>query len=220
MMDGLALGWPDTGQPTLIRARAASRLITPPTLEPLTVDEGKLWAGFDWPAGDPREPLMATVIASARAHLEQETGRAFFTQTRDALFMPPDPIGDGRALVILPGRCHPVQQIVSLTWVDPTGMTQVIDPSWYAVDPGSGLLQLASGQSWPMAPVTVRVIAGWATVADLTAAEPRLMHLVGRLVAHNMTLARDVAVEVRGSVLEIPIGFADELQPYRQETLA
>jgi len=67
--------------------------------------------------------------------------------------------------------------------------------------------------------VLIRVVVGWPTVADLTADEPRLVHLVGRLTAHNMTLGRDHALS--GTiVVEVPMGYADEIQPFRPETLA
>ena len=183
----------------VVRALSYSRLITPPTEEPLTLDEGKLWAGFDWPASDPREALMTTIIAASRAHLEEETGIAFLTQTRECYFY----AQSGRFL-ILPPKCHPIQSVTALTWIDGDGVTQPIDPTWYSVDPGTGYLTLGSGFAWPSQLITARVVAGWPTVGELAALEPRLIHLVGRLVAHNMTLARDLAVEMRGTVIQSP----------------
>jgi uncharacterized phiE125 gp8 family phage protein len=190
-----------------------SRLITPPAVEPLTLEEGKLWCGFDWPADDPREPLLTTVIAASRAQVEEDTGFALLTQTRET---PAEGAAD--TVVVLPTKCHPVQSVVSMTWVDAAGTVQTIDPAWYSVTPGTGLILLAAGHVWPTA-LLIRVVVGWPTAADLTADEPRLVHLVGRLVAHNMTLGRDHAIS--GTiVVEVPMGYADEVQPFRPETLA
>jgi hypothetical protein len=198
----------------IVFAGPRSRLITPPAVEPLTLEEAKIWCGFDWPPGDPREPLLQTVIAASRAQVEEDTGFAFLTQAREVYVA-----ASAGVVVVMPSKCHPVQRVVSMTWVDAAGLPQPIDPTWYSAVPGTGVVILGVGYPWPAALLTIQVIAGWPTVADLTADEPRLVHLVGRLVAHNMTLGRDHAIS--GTiVVEVPMGYADEVQPYRPETLA
>jgi hypothetical protein len=197
----------------VILAGPRSRLIVPPAVEPLTLDEGKLWCGFDWPAGDPREPLLQTVIAASRAQVEEDAALSLLTQTREAAT---EAAAD--SIIVLPAKCRPLQSVESMTWVDTTGTVQTIDPTWYSFVPGTGLVTLGAGYVWPTA-VLIRVVVGWPTVADLTADEPRLVHLVGRLTAHNMTLGRDHALS--GTiVVEVPMGYADEIQPFRPETLA
>lgn len=221
--------WLARGAPLpVLYAGPSSRQVVAPTVEPLTVDEGKLWSGFDWPAGDPREPLMATTIAASRAYVEDDTGLALLTQTRET-YLEGAHIsllaqmwgwqGVGGALVWMPPRCRPVQSVVSMTYRDSTGAEQPIDPSWYGVDPGTGAIRILP-MAWPVAPITIQVVAGWPDVATLRADEPRLVHLVGRLVAHNMTIARDLVVEMRGSVVQVPLGYEAEVQPYRPEVLA
>jgi uncharacterized phiE125 gp8 family phage protein len=61
----------------------SSVLIDGPTEEPLTLDEAKLRAGLDWAPGDPRDALMTGFIAAARSLVEQRTGLALLTQTRE-----------------------------------------------------------------------------------------------------------------------------------------
>jgi uncharacterized phiE125 gp8 family phage protein len=200
--------------PPVILARARSRLITPPALEPLTLDEAKIWIGVDWPAGDPREPMLQTVIAAARAHVEDETTLALLTQTRDIFI---DDAASGAGIVLLPPICRPVQSIDRITWTDDTGTEQPIDPTWYTVQPGTAFVTLTAAFASPSAPLTIRAIVGWPTPADLTAAEPRLIHLVGRLVAHNMTIGRDLAIP--GALIEVPMGYDAEIQPYRPQTV-
>lgn len=53
-------------------------LLTPPTAEPVSVDDVKLALRIDDTAFD---PLLPGLIAAARAVAEQETGRLFFAQT-------------------------------------------------------------------------------------------------------------------------------------------
>ena len=119
----------------------------------------------------------------------------------------------------LPAKCRPAQRIVSITWLDQDGHAQDIDPTWYALLPGSALLTLFSDVTWPSTRRVIQVVSGWPTKADLLASDPRLVHLVGRLVAHNMTLGRDLAIS--GTiVVAIPMGYHDEIQPYRAETVA
>jgi hypothetical protein len=60
----------------------SSVLVDGPAFEPLTLEEAKLRAGLDWPAGDPRDALMDSFIKAARQKVEQDTGLALAEQTR------------------------------------------------------------------------------------------------------------------------------------------
>jgi len=195
-----------------VALHATSVLVTPPALEPLTIEEAKLRAGFDWAAGDAREPLLAGYIAAARAKVEQDTSLALLTQTRDVYF---DTIF--ASVLELPAQSRPLQSVTSVTSVNSAGAPQVLSASAYVVDVASGRIGLADSSTWPtdlraFQPFVVRVVAGWTSVQALTSAAPLLVHAVGLLTAHYATLGRDLAsVE---SATEIPQGYADAISAY------
>ena len=152
-----------------------SVLVEGPTVEPLTLDEAKLRAGLDWTPGDPRDPLLEDFIRAARAQVEQDTGLALLTQTRDVYVLVP--------AAALPSQTQPTQSITPLLptratvarpWPYQPGRLAVFDPAWDA-------------------PASYRVVAGWPNPAALRAEAPTLLHAVGLLVAHYATLGRDLA---------------------------
>jgi hypothetical protein len=76
-------------------------------VEPLTLEEGKLRAGFDWVVGDPREPLMQDFIAAARSQVEKDTCLALLTQVRDVYWKAPT----SPALLAL-SQMYPLQAVL------------------------------------------------------------------------------------------------------------
>src|SRR5882672_2904249 len=110
----------------------SSVLVAGPAFEPLTLDEGKLRAGLDWTAGDPRDDLMKGFIAAARQKVEADTGLALATQTRLVTFAATD------GVMPMPWQTMPLQSIT-----DPAGV--LVDWSRYA--PNIGARQLL----WPTA---------------------------------------------------------------------
>lgn len=197
---------------------AVSVLVTPPVLEPLTVAEGKLVAGLDWTAGDPLDALMTRFIAAARWKVERDTGLALLTQTRDVYL---DAIQG--STITLPSQSKPLQSVTSFKSTDTAGVVNTLDPSNYVVDLPSARVALAIGGAWPTdlrpsQPYVLRLVSGYASVALLTAAEPMLVHLVGRLVAHYATLGRDLVTI--DPVNDTPFGYEDDIAPYRPVTVA
>jgi hypothetical protein len=211
-----------------------------PTEEPLTLDEGKLVAGVDWPSGDPREPLMSGWIAAARDQVERDTGLPLLTQTIDLSikgvpgpysgpwwgvpvspwYVPVypwyNPTVATIVLVRAPGR---LQAVSSAEYLDDAGQSQTIDPSTYVVDLTRGTIWPLSG-SWPNTALRIQYVAGWASAAVLKPAVPLLIHALGLLVAHYATLGRDIAVLERGSLLTIPQGYVDAIAAYAQVAVA
>jgi uncharacterized phiE125 gp8 family phage protein len=199
---------------------ATTVLLVPPVEEPITIAEAKLRAGLDWADGDPRDALMATMIAAARARVEADTGRALLTQTRivryDILRSP---------VIQLPGLARPTQEISAIETTDYYGTPTTIDPTLYTVDLEAGRIFF----SWPGVQVywnvrpfqgwEVTVIAGRPTAADLLAVDPALVQAVGMLVAHLATMGRDLVVEDR-RLTQTPQGYADLLAAYLPATVA
>jgi hypothetical protein len=169
-----------------------SRLVTGPTEEPLTLDQGKLRAGLDWAAGDPRDDLMRGFIAAARAKVEQDTGLALLTQTRDVTITPGS---DGT--MPIPWQAYPVQTISPL-------VPMPLSWTWSGV--------YAAG-SW-------RVVVGWPDAATLAAEAPLLVQAVGLLTAHYATFGRDLALPSGNTQASlVPLGYPEAIAPYTLVTL-
>jgi uncharacterized phiE125 gp8 family phage protein len=179
----------------------SSVLVIGPTEEPLTLADGKLRAGLDWPAGDPRDDLMNAFIAAARSQVEQDTGLALLTQTRDITYAP---ITDPEAYILLPAQAWPVQSVTA-----PTG--QVVAASMFTAQPSTRGLQFVTSMD---VAGTWRIVAGWPDAAALKAEAPLLVQAVGLLTAHYATLGRDLASEAR-HMETVPQGYDACIAPYR-----
>lgn len=198
---------------------AVSVVVTPPAEEPLTRTQAILRAGFDgaWTGGDPRDALFDGFIAAARSKVEQDTGLALLTQTRDVYFDAITERSDGT--VMLPAQSLPLQQVVSIKSTDTGGVVNTLDPTNYVVDLGGGRIGLSVSGVWPtdlrfFQPFVVRIISGWTNAAALLAAAPLLVHAVGLLTAHYGTLGRDLASI--DTTTEVPFGYQDAIGPYQR----
>jgi len=186
-------------------------------VEPLTLAEAKLRAGLDWVGGDPRDAMLTSFIAAARSKVEQDTGLALLTQTRDVYF-------DALAgqVIALPPQCTPLQAVIEIASTDRTGAVQPLAATSYVVDVATGRVGLALGAAWstgtlrPFQPFVMRIIAGYPSVAQLP---PLLFFAVGLLAAHYLTAGRDV-LQVGHIVATTPFGYEDAIAPYRLETVA
>jgi uncharacterized phiE125 gp8 family phage protein len=101
------------------------QLITPPALEPVTLDEAKAQLKVDTSDDD---ALITTLITAARARAEWHTGRAFVTQSW-VLWLDCWP-GDGIAQVPLP----PLQSVSAVSAYARDNTANTVDPSRYFVD--------------------------------------------------------------------------------------
>lgn len=140
-------------------------LVTPPTVEPISLSLAKKQARVDIPDDD---SLIQTYISVARDYCEGWTNRAFYTQTWQ-LFLDSFPYGDYRNTVPIDQRSpwnysaywsdlsirlpKPMTLAVeSINYVDANGSPQVLDPSLYTVDINSrpGRIVPAPGLLWPV----------------------------------------------------------------------
>lgn len=172
----------------------SSVLVDGPVAEPLTLDEAKLRAGLDWPAGDPRDALMLSFIKAAREKVEADTGLALLEQTRRVTIR-------ARAGELLP---LPAQTIPTVSITPDAG---------HAYPPTFDGIVLASDYD-----ATLTVVAGWPTPAALAAEAPLLVQAVGLLVAHMATLGRDLAAFEESFLL--PLGYAEAIATYCHVRLA
>lgn len=190
---------------------AWSVLVVPPVEEPLTLAEGKLRAGLDWPTTipeDPRDQLMRDHIAAARAQVEQDTGLALLTQTRDVRIVS---MAGAPELLALPAQSLPLQEVLAVWTEDGTPVPVRRDTT---------PLVVIRGRAWLRADVAgvsdgiARVKVGYTDPAELRARAPGLLQAVGLLTAHYATAGRDLVVT--GTIATtIPNGYEDTIQPYR-----
>lgn len=166
-------------------------LVTPPSLEPVTVADMDLYARVTTTTED---PLMTTLITAARKRCEDWRGQAFITQTWD-YFQDQFPLWDGtlvdqgftpmgvQAWATRRGTYWqtPIQlprpPIQSVTWVKYTpytGGTLTMDPATYQVDTSNIWAPRVlpnTDKMWPtdllqsVNGVNVRFVAGYGNAA-------------------------------------------------------
>jgi len=143
------------------------QLIQGPADEPVTVANQAAWSRFDAPdqlvgsppAENPEYDLVVSQIKTAREDIERLTRYCLMTQ-QWKLTLPGFPYrrpGFCVPVVFWPyGQLaenaielmrHPVQAVQSITYLDPGGVEQTLDPSVYDVANDSILLKV--GQTWP-----------------------------------------------------------------------
>lgn len=148
-------------------------VITPPTAEPLTLDEVKSFLRDE--DTTEQDDLLDALIVASRQHAEQELGRYLITQTLElALDRFP-----GEYLTLAPylGRdplapyeikLPPLVSVSSIQYVDLTGTLQVLAADQYVVDAKSRPARISPAYAtwWPCAreqrnAVLIQFIAGY-----------------------------------------------------------
>lgn len=205
-----------------------------PTVEPISVDEGKAHLRVDFTDDD---LLIASQIRASRRHLEWMYDRAMLTQTlvltldsfdtadwTSQSFYGVSPatwsLGLGVTWSIIPLR-PPVQTINSITYVDPSGVTQTLAANMYRFDAGS---ENASGRVfpdlnkiWPVvgltpAAIKIETVAGFTgpeKVPDDWKAGIKLM--LGTLYENR----EDEQMDVRATAVSLKRDLDALMAPYR-----
>jgi uncharacterized phiE125 gp8 family phage protein len=182
------------------------RVATPPTAEPVTVEEAKAHLRLE---GNAEDSYVQTLIQAARQHVEETCWRGLVTQTLEGVLsgFPDD------ALELPRGRLASVD---SVTYVDTAGVLQTLPSSEYQVDTTSepGRLLPAYGRSWPSTrrqwdAVRVRYTVGWPVAEVPAPIRQAVLLLVANMYEHRTP-------EVTGSAVS-PVRFAVDalLGPYR-----
>lgn len=144
------------------------KIITPPAVEPITLEEAKLHLRVDF---DDDDALISRLIKTARESAESETSRTF-VETTFELSLDAWPclqrILDGFSPFIRILN-PPLLAVESITVLDHAGITQTLDPSLYGVIDGTpGYIHPAFRKTWPSVPrhpgaIKVRYTAGYGT---------------------------------------------------------
>lgn len=183
-------------------------LITPPTVEPVSLAEAKLHLRVDF---DDDDALIESLISAARVAAETLTGRQICTarwmRTLDRF-----PCSS-----LLLHRC-PVQSVVEISYQDQLGQWQTVDPSIYVSDLTSEPARITPGfgNTWPITLSQIGVVrvvfdAGYGTPSDVPEGLKSWIKLrIGSLYAHR----EEMSILSKGRIDPLP--FVDGLlDPYR-----
>lgn len=191
----------------------AIRLITPPTVEPVSLARAKQHLRV---VDSDEDDLINTFISAARRHAEEFLGRALVTQTWELVI---DEFPDEEIRIPKP----PLQAIVSIKYDDATGVEQTMLAADYDVDTASEHGWVVPVDDWPATieainAVRIQFNAGYAPTADspldLTSGIPNdiicgmLLHL-GSLYSHRET------VVVGQTAVSLPWGAEQLLRMHR-----
>lgn len=194
----------------------AVKVITPPTAEPITLEQVKL--NLRIVLSDDDDDLER-MIRAARGMLEGITNRAIMLQTWEmatdffpwpVVWDPRNPYGEVRLIGA------PFVEVVSVKYVDGTGAQQTLDPSSYLVNDyvEPAALTPAYNSTWPVtqlrqAAVVIRYKVGYADAASVPEPLKQWLHMaVGTMYANRETNSEK-------QLYSLPDGFMQELiQPY------
>ncbi len=140
------------------------RVITAPTVEPVTITECKLDARVD---GSTEDTLFTTLIAAARQEIENAARRALISRTLEL------------ALDMWPAARHiqlpypPLASVTSIKYSDQDNVVQTWSASSYiaVTDEEPGLILLADNADWPTdlhsyPRIRIRYVAGYGAAAS------------------------------------------------------
>lgn len=206
----------------------ASKLITGPIEEPVTLPEAKTHLKIALSFAD-EDSYISGLISAARWQAEFFTRCAFLTQTWQ-MALDHFPYGSGRYNRNIEDHCirvirPPLQSINFVKYLDPGGALQTLASSNYVVDTFSrpGRLMSIIGVPWPPTghlpnAVQIELIAGSAdTTAHALSADPSfnalklaILHLVGHWYVNREPV-------VSGQVVTLPMHVQDLLRSKRAE---
>jgi uncharacterized phiE125 gp8 family phage protein len=141
----------------------ATRLITPPAAEPVTLAEAKEHLRVDFSQDD---ALISALIEASRIYCEQFTARVFITQTWELVI---DKFPANEIMIPFP----PLQLVTSIKYDNGAGVEQVLGAAQYEVDDASQpgwVVPVTTG--WPASiweginSVRIRYVAGYAPGTD------------------------------------------------------
>lgn len=186
-------------------------LLTPPTVEPVTIAEAR--KHVELPAGYTKhDDHLARLVKAARQRAEAMTGRQICTATWD-LFL--DSFDYDEQCFYLPKP--PLQSVTSITYVDTNGATQTWSSANYTVSVSRepGRVSLAYGVAYPSIrfqsdAVRVRYVAGYGVAAAVPDA---LKEAILLMVGHWFDHREDVIVGTITS--EMPNAARDLLMQYQ-----
>jgi len=184
-------------------------ILTPPTVEPLSLDDAKAHSRQD--PGTIEDSLILGFVKSARAQVETYLRRKLIDQTLRLS------LSCFFSRIALPAG--PVRSLALLTYLDNDGVRQTLAASEYRlvkID-GEAFVVPARDKDWPtalsdFASVQVDFIAGYGPAA--TDVPHDIVHAVRLLVAHYAENREAIVIGTISS--DLPLGVIDLLAPHRR----
>ncbi len=185
----------------------AMQRITASVLWPVSLADVKAHCRVDLSDDD---ALLQTLIEAVTEMAEQATGRALMTQTWELTLdaFPPTRSGTSEALVL---TRVPVQSIVSLSYTDEAGISQVVLPTSYLLnncdDFGFATVVPIFATLWPSEAhdVKLRFVAGYVDASAVPASIKQWIKLQVAAMYDNRE------AETTGRGVQIKLGFVDAL---------
>lgn len=187
----------------------STKLITAPSVEPVSLPEAKDWARIDISDDD---NLIKALITTARNLSETFTRRSFINTTwRYAM----DCFPYGK-VIDLPWS--PLSSVTNLKYYDTAGVQQTFNSSLYYLDKETepGRLILNPNEVWPSieserySAVTVDYVAGYGATADLVPED--IKTAIKMLVAHWYDVRPSVSME---NLKDVPLAYESLLWQYK-----
>jgi len=171
-------------------------LITPPTQEPLALEEVK---GQLHEYENDQDDLLAGFLQGAREDVEKSLNRAFMTQTWE-MVLDSFPCGE---IELLPA---PLQSVTHIKYIDTDGEEQSWDAGNYQVSTVSepGRIRPVYGQYWPttkqrMDAVRIQYVAGYESADDI----PRMYRIAILQLVATMNRHREATDDGPGEIKEV-----------------
>ncbi|MEI7704521.1 MAG: hypothetical protein WCK73_07960 [Deltaproteobacteria bacterium] len=216
----------------------AYALVTPPPVEPLSLDEAQAHLRLELDRGD---VYVGGLISAVRAWVEETINRALITQTWDLVLdawprvlvnvsrPTPQLAGIGMdfervlygrsAIDLMKGR---LQSVEFVKYVDDAGVLQTLSPSAYIVDTDSepGRIAPAYGLLWPTArqqlnAIRVRFVAGYGSAGT---AVPQSIRAAMLIMISDLYEHRESEV-VGATVSRVQFAADALLAPFRLDTV-
>lgn len=192
------------------------RILQQPTANLVTLEEARAHLNLfaeGSPLAHPDDAMVTLFLGTAREYVEQFTGQTF----AQAVF-------EYRAVPDSTGIVLPVPPIISvdlITYLDEDGLLVEVDPSVYRLnddDMTSPVVELKSGQSWPLATATHRVkfTAGHSLPGESPAYNvlPFAVKAAMLLLLGHYYENREASL-AGAPITTIPLGVESLLRPYR-----
>lgn len=203
------------------------RVISPPTVEPVSLEEARLHLRLDTegsPPSHPDDPMVEMLIRAAREHAEEFTGRAL-TDAEYELRI--DAFTPMVRFPLVPAALIEVAYLTTEMQIDPDSLEEVevtveviVDPAVYVFDddPLYPALRLGTGQSWPSplvetGAVRIRFSGIYGAVSSPANVVPdSIRYAILMLVGHWYTNREAVSDR---TLTPVPIAVDALLRPYR-----
>ena len=207
-------------------------LVTPPALEPITLDDAKTHVRADL-SSTAEDGLLSVLIAAARGWAEGYTNRVFVTQTwqeafdrfpsgcdtprREGYGWSRHPLRDQSDYQAIRLGLAPVIEVTSVRYVDAAGATQTLATDQYVVDVAAlpARIRPAYGVSWP----TTRAQANAVTVEYTAGYGDRALDVPGAIRAAILLMLGDLYAnrerQIVGTITNENPAAAALLGPYR-----